>query len=46
MEVDLQAYQWRWICRLTSGGGFTGLLVEVDLQAYQWRWIYRLTSGG
>ena len=34
MEVDLQAYQWRWIYRLTSGGGFTGLLVEVDLQAY------------
>ena len=33
-----------WIYRLTSGGGFTGLLVEVDLQAYQWRWIYRLTS--
>ena len=43
--MDLQAYQWRWICRLTSGGGFTfyrltsgggftGLLVEVDLQAY------------
>ena len=46
MEVDLQAYQWRWICRLTSGGVFTGLLVEVGLQAYQWRCIYRLTSGG
>ena len=35
MEVDLQTYQWRWIYRLTSRGGFTELLVEVDLQAYQ-----------
>ena len=34
MEVYLQAYQWRWIYRLTSGGGFAGLPVEVDLQAY------------
>ena len=34
MEVDLQAYQWRWIYRLTSRGGFAGLPVKVDLQAY------------